>query len=66
MGNRSSLLLREDEIAQIQNATGCKYPYCLVIPYKLINPNQFILVPRDLLLIKQFLMRYNITINISM
>jgi len=60
MGNRSSLLLREDEIAQIQNATGCKYPYCLVISYKLINPNQFISVPRDLF--KQFLTKY-ITYN---
>lgn len=25
MGNRSSLLLREEEIAQIQRETGCKY-----------------------------------------
>lgn len=25
MGNRSSLLLREEEIAQIQAETGCKY-----------------------------------------
>lgn len=25
MGNKSSLLLREEEIAQIQEETGCKY-----------------------------------------
>lgn len=25
MGNRSSLLLRKEEIAQIRNETGCKY-----------------------------------------
>lgn len=25
MGNKSSLLLREEEIAQIQEATGCKF-----------------------------------------
>lgn len=25
MGNRSSLLLRDEEIAQIQEETGCKY-----------------------------------------
>lgn len=25
MGNRSSLLLREEEIAQIQEETGCKF-----------------------------------------
>lgn len=25
MGNKSSLLLREEEIAQIQEATGCTY-----------------------------------------
>lgn len=25
MGNKSSLLLRQEEIAQIQEETGCKY-----------------------------------------
>lgn len=27
MGNRSSLLLREEEIAQIQEETGCKFTF---------------------------------------
>lgn len=27
MGNRSSLLLRKEEIAQIRNETGCEYFY---------------------------------------
>lgn len=29
MGNKSSLLLREEEIAQIQDETGCKYYFIL-------------------------------------
>lgn len=28
MGNKSSLLLREEEIAQIQDETGCEYECC--------------------------------------
>lgn len=30
MGNKSSLLLRQEEIAQIQEDTGCEYSLCLV------------------------------------
>lgn len=33
MGNRSSLLLRDEEIAQIQDETGCKYHYIIYIIY---------------------------------
>jgi len=33
MGNRSSLLLRKEEIAQIRNETGCKYLVDLVDRY---------------------------------
>lgn len=29
MGNKSSLLLREEEIAQIQEETGCEYSFLL-------------------------------------
>jgi hypothetical protein len=29
MGNKSSLLLREEEIAQIHEETGCKFNYLL-------------------------------------
>jgi hypothetical protein len=36
MGNRSSLLLREEEIAQIQEETGCKN---LFIPLKVLPVN---------------------------
>lgn len=33
MGNKSSLLLRQEEIAQIQDETGCKNKlwHCLVV-----------------------------------
>lgn len=38
MGNRSSLLLREEEIAQIQEATGCKFYYRIALfPYSRIH-----------------------------
>lgn len=46
MGNRSSLLLREEEIAQIQRETGCKvtfyfYKYKIVYHHKFaVTPNQ--------------------------
>lgn len=31
MGNKSSLLLREEEIAQIQEETGCKLHFRLIL-----------------------------------
>lgn len=44
MGNRSSLLLREEEIAQIQEETGCKCTqtrqYFVIICFSVVTPNQ--------------------------
>lgn len=37
MGNKSSLLLREEEIAQIQEATGCKYPKDFIYFFFIVN-----------------------------
>lgn len=45
MGNTSSLLLREDEIAQIQDKTGCEYKWlliCLIKQAKVIMPLSYI------------------------
>ena len=42
MGNRSSLLLRKEEIAQIRNETGCKYKLCRYL-YNCINLTMHVL-----------------------
>lgn len=44
MGNRSSLLLREEEIQQIQQETGCKYLRICIPPFVLCFPDTYILV----------------------
>lgn len=44
MGNRSSLLLREEEIAQIQQESGCNFAYFVIfnklIIIFVVTPNQ--------------------------